>query len=194
MSRLKRIWYSLRLLLFRSSFKRANFIRDKNLFRNVGTGCMIQIKKIPLYPELIYLHNNVFIASNVLFLTHDAIHGMLNMKFETKSFNENLGCIEIMDNVFVGANSIIMPDVRIGENTIIAAGSVVTKDIPSNSIFAGVPAKKIGDFNDLVQKRSVLFQDSLPTSNKQSISDSSINILWDKFTANRTTLNVKDKS
>lgn len=53
----------------------------------------------------------------------------------------------------IGAKTMILPDVKIGNNVVIAAGSVVTKDIPDNSIVGGVPAKVIGDFNKLVEKR-----------------------------------------
>ena len=56
-----------------------------------------------------------------------------------------MGCIEVMDNVFIGSNSIIMPNVRIGSNVIIAAGSIVTKDVPSGVIVAGTPATIIGE-------------------------------------------------
>lgn len=194
MSRIKRIWYSFRLLTFRSSFKRADFIKKKNIFRHVGTNCMIQIKKVPLYPELIALHNNVFLASNVLFLTHDTIHGMLNRKYGNTEFQEKIGCIEIMNNVFVGANSIIMYDVKIGENTVIAAGSVVTKDIPANSVFAGIPAKRIGSFDDLVKKRSTSNQEIFPMPNKQSISDKLTDYLWDEFSSSRVTNNFTNKN
>lgn len=51
--------------------------------------------------------------------------------------------IRIGDNVWIGANSIVLPEVQIGENVVIGAGSVVTKDIPSNSIAAGNPCKVI---------------------------------------------------
>lgn len=47
----------------------------------------------------------------------------------------------------------IMPDVHIGNNVVIAAGSVVTKDIPDNSVAGGVPARVFGDFDALVEKR-----------------------------------------
>lgn len=64
-----------------------------------------------------------------------------------------MGCIEVMDNVFIGANSIIIPNARIGFNTIIAAGSIVTKDIPSGSVVEGVPARVIGEFETVYNSR-----------------------------------------
>lgn len=66
---------------------------------------------------------------------------------------EHVDCIEICDNVFVGSNTTILSNVRIGSNVIIAAGSLVNKDIPDNSVVAGVPAKVIGTFSDFVSKR-----------------------------------------
>jgi acetyltransferase-like isoleucine patch superfamily enzyme len=51
----------------------------------------------------------------------------------------------IEDDCWVGANSIILPGVTIGQGSIIAAGSVVTKDVEAFSIVGGVPAKKIKD-------------------------------------------------
>jgi acetyltransferase-like isoleucine patch superfamily enzyme len=65
-----------------------------------------------------------------------------------------MGCIEVMDNVFIGANSIIMPNVRIGPNAIVAAGSVVTKDVGEGVIVAGVTARVIEKINDIYLKRA----------------------------------------
>lgn len=78
---------------------------------------------------------------------------MLEKKFKKSIFPQNRGCIEVGDNVMIGANSTVLPNVRIGSNVIIGAGSIVTKDIPDNSVAAGVPCRVIGKFEDLVEKR-----------------------------------------
>ncbi len=56
--------------------------------------------------------------------------------------------IIIKDNAWIGANTCIMPGVTIGENSIIGAGSVVTKDIPANVIAVGNPCRVLREIND----------------------------------------------
>lgn len=56
--------------------------------------------------------------------------------------------VEIKENVWVGANVVILPGVTIGENSVIGAGSVVTKDIPANTVAAGVPCKVIREITE----------------------------------------------
>ena len=53
------------------------------------------------------------------------------------------GPIHIKKNVWIGANATILPGVTVGENAVVAAGAVVTKDVPDNTIVGGVPAKFI---------------------------------------------------
>lgn len=65
-----------------------------------------------------------------------------------------IGSIEVYENVMIGADSTIMYDVKIGPNAIVAAGSVVTKDVPEGTIVGGNPAKVIGKFEDFVIKRN----------------------------------------
>ena len=67
-----------------------------------------------------------------------------NASDDSKKYTENIGCIEIMDNVFIGSNSTIVGGVRIGPNAIVAAGAVVTKDVPEYTIVGRIPAKPIG--------------------------------------------------
>jgi acetyltransferase-like isoleucine patch superfamily enzyme len=97
----------------------------------------------------------VHIASNVGFVTHDIIHNMLNNKYLENEFIERIGCIEIMDNVFIGSGTRILYNTRIGSNVIIGSDSLVIKDIPDNSVYAGVPAKFICSFDEYVEKAGI---------------------------------------
>lgn len=154
---LKRAWTQLRMFTFSSGIKRTAYLKKKSVFGTIGEKCMIQSRKVPLYPELIFIGDNVRIASNVSFITHDVCHNMLNNLPENKTggykFKEKKGRIVIGDNVFIGANSMIFYDVSIGNNVIIGAGSIVTKNIPDGSVAVGVPCKVIGEFDDFVEKR-----------------------------------------
>ena len=51
---------------------------------------------------------------------------------------EKIGCIEVGNNVFIGYNCSILPDVKIGNNVIIGSNTVVTKDLPDNGVYVGV--------------------------------------------------------
>lgn len=148
-----RLWLSFRSGLMGSSRKRTEFFRKHQVYHFIGENVSIHSRKIPLYANLISLHNNVKIAANVVFVTHDITHRMLRPMMPGKKIPEKIGCIEIMDNVFIGANSMILSGIRIGPNVIVAAGSVVTKDVPPGTVVGGVPAKVIGTFDDFVAKR-----------------------------------------
>lgn len=89
-----------------------------------------------LFPEEIVIHRKVHITMDVKIFTH---------LLDTKRFGIlwHKGHVELCENCFIGANSIIVGKLRIGENSIVGAGSVVTKDIPDNEIWAGNPAKFI---------------------------------------------------
>lgn len=141
----------LRISLIFESKKRTKYIVKHKVFKSVGENFFFQPRMIPADPELIKFHNNVSVASGVTFINHDLIHNVVNNTGTNIPYNS--GCIEVMDNVFIGSNSIIMPNVKIGPNAIIAAGSVVTKDVEPNTVVGGNPAKKICTFDELVEKR-----------------------------------------
>ena len=145
--------------LIPTSNGRTTFImRHACEFHKIGGGIFWQPRKYPSDPELISIGNNVMVASGVSFVNHDIIHWMLEKKFKSSLFPQNKGCIEVGDNVMIGAKSTILPNVRIGSNVIIGAGSIVTKDIPDNSVAAGVPCRVIGKFEDLVEKRKSIVE------------------------------------
>lgn len=125
-------------------FRRRGGVMGKNceIFPNVEFGSE---------PYLITIGDNVRIANGVRFVTHDGgICVLRNMK---KLENADLfGKINIGNNVFIGWNTIIMPNVCIGNNCIIGCGAVVTKNIPDNSVVAGCPAKVIESIDEYYEK------------------------------------------
>ena len=142
----------LRIALIFESKKRTKYIIKKNVFHHVGKNFFFQPRFIPADPELISFHDNVVVASNVTFITHDIAHNMLN-NLGIHNFEYNAGCIEVMNNVFIGTNTTILPNVRIGSNVIIGANSLITKDVPDNCVVVGTPAKVISTFDDFIEKR-----------------------------------------
>ena len=92
----------------------------------------------------IFVGNNVMFAPNVTVAS--ATHP-INPNIRKKQAQYNVS-IHIGDNVWIGANSVILPGVHIGENTVIGAGSVVTKDIPDNVVAVGNPCRVIREIND----------------------------------------------
>ena len=60
--------------------------------------------------------------------------------------NLDLKSILIQKNAWIGAGAIVLPGVIVGENSVVAAGSVVTKDVPANMVVGGIPAKFIKNF------------------------------------------------
>lgn len=94
---------------------------------------------------LISIGNNCTICSNVRLIAHDA--SLFNYIGISK-----IGRINIYDNCFLGDSTIVLANVSIGPKAIIGAGSVVTKDIPENSVAAGNPAKVIATLDEYLKK------------------------------------------
>ncbi len=113
-----------------------SIILRENIF--VGSNCEFNIRKG------IVIGNNSLIGSGSRFIDHD--HGI--------EFGQLIGkqlCPEknilIGEDVWIGCNVIILKGVVIGDGAVIAAGAVVNKSVPSNEVWGGVPAKKIGQRN-----------------------------------------------
>ena len=148
----KRLWQTILLNLHRGSSARGKYL--KKVFASCGDNVRFQVRVIPLYPELIKLGNNINISTGVKLVTHDAIHMVYNkLPGISKKLPEMAQCIDIKDNVFIGVNCTILGNVQIGPNVIVSANSLVNKDLEPGGIYGGVPAKKIGDFDDFWEKR-----------------------------------------
>ena len=137
-SEIERFWYC-KILKDKVSLARKYGVR-------IGENCQI-LASVPgcfgTEPWLIKIGNHVEITRNVTFLSHEGgmwIARGLEKKYEDQDlFKPTV----IGNNVMIGIGSVIMPGVTIGDNVIIAAHAVVTKDVASNMIVGGVPAKQI---------------------------------------------------
>ncbi len=166
----------LKMYLIADANKRTKMLIKKNFFKNVGKNFFFQPRIIPDEPKLISFGNNVCVASGVTFVTHDVIDKVLNNMNYNVTFNYNCAPIEVGDNVFIGCNVTILPGIKIGHNVIIAAGSVVTKDVLSNCVVGGNPAKKIGDFDSYVEARKNINNKLIYPS-----CENDFNYLWNEF-------------
>lgn len=149
----KRMIHTIRYCTLLNSTQRENYIRKKHIFGSIGKDVFLPFMILPLRCEYIFLHNNIEIASGVRLVPHDAIHGVFNRMNSKHDYEEHIGKIEIMDNVFIGTNAVILGPCKIGPNAIVAAGAVVNKDVPPGGVVGGVPAKIINTFDDIKKKR-----------------------------------------
>lgn len=157
----KKKFIILKLASTNSGRKKANYLKKLNTFKQFGENNFWYSRIVPTDMDLISIHNNVNIATDVYFCTHDVLHNMFNKDIKTKerlelddtTFKRYQGEIEIFDNVFIGAKSTIMYGVKIGPNAIVAANSVVTKDVLPGTVVAGNPARVIGTYDDVAKKR-----------------------------------------
>ena len=104
-------------------------------------------------PYMISIGNKVYVAGGVVFMTHDgALSWVSRAMGHTDKRTDKIGYIVVKDNCFIGAKAIIMQNVTIGKNCIVGMGAVVTKDVPDNSVVAGVPAKVICTTDQYLEK------------------------------------------
>lgn len=130
------------MFFINSSAKKQQFLRKQGCKIGKNTTLLNSINSYSSEPFLIQIGDNCLVTAGVQFLTHDGGIGVLNNMGYFKNADK-FGRVIIQNNVFIGINSIIMPNVTIGNNVVIGAGSVVTKDIPDNCVAAGIPAKLI---------------------------------------------------
>jgi acetyltransferase-like isoleucine patch superfamily enzyme len=143
-------WPSAYLRVCRpDSIEYAEYLKRHGGFHSIGENCHILPTTNFTDPAYVRIGNNVHF-SNCAVIGHDGSIAMLNRAYGVKL--EAVGKIDIQDNVFVGYHAIILPGVTIGPDAIVAAGSVVTKDVAPGDIVAGVPARPIGKVRDLVDR------------------------------------------
>jgi Acetyltransferase (isoleucine patch superfamily) len=111
-------------------------------------------------PFLVELGNDITLAEGVTFHTHDGGVWVFRKDYPGINIYKR---INIGNNVFVGAYTNILPGVHIGDNVVVGACSVVTKDLPPNGVYAGVPARfirPIQDYKDRVLANAMFMNPS----------------------------------
>jgi maltose O-acetyltransferase len=106
----------------------------------------------PANCHLISIGDDVCFGPGVYLLAHDA-STKIHLDYT------RIGPIAIGNRVFVGARAIVLPGVTVGDDAIIGAGSVVTRDVPAGAVVAGAPATAIGTTDEYVAKHKTLMAD-----------------------------------
>ncbi|MDD3260377.1 MAG: acyltransferase [Oscillospiraceae bacterium] len=155
--RFRRYCRQVRMLTIRDGWKKMKYLQKNRIFAEVGEHCYFQSNLLPAEPFLVHFHDNVVISAGVRLITHSAANAVYNYEEQIDTYLCRFGKIEIWDNVYIGADAAVNYGVTIGPNCIVAAGAVVTKDVPPGSIVGGVPARVIGSYEE-AKKKARAFQ------------------------------------
>jgi acetyltransferase-like isoleucine patch superfamily enzyme/O-antigen/teichoic acid export membrane protein len=141
----------LRYVVFRGN--KIAYLRHLGV--RIGKDCDIlnTVKNFGTEPWLIEIGQRVTLAEGVLLYTHDGANRVFRDRLPNSSrWGNRFGTIRILDNCFIGANAIIMPGVQIGPDSIVGAGSVVTNDVPPQTVVAGVPAQFLCSLDEYIER------------------------------------------
>ena len=100
---------------------------------------------------MVDIGNNVYFAADVRLVNHDMSAKVVRDIAMTNDLDK-FGTIKIGSYVFLGLGVIVMPGVTICDRVIVAAGSIISKNIIEDGVYAGVPAKKIMEIDSYVEK------------------------------------------
>ncbi|MBQ9062753.1 MAG: sugar O-acetyltransferase [Eubacterium sp.] len=118
---------------------KSNFNCDYGRHISIGDGTIINYNVTILDTNYVTIGNDVFIAPGVVISA--ATHPLNAERRVTRHFQSHP--VTIKDRAWIGANATILTGVTIGKNAVVAAGSVVSRDIPDNCLAGGIPAKVI---------------------------------------------------
>jgi acetyltransferase-like isoleucine patch superfamily enzyme len=135
----------------------------------IGARCRILGANLGTFgsePWLVSIGDHVTLTSGVHFITHDGGVWVFRDQYPDIDL---FSPIEVGNNVFIGVHSVILPGVRIGDDVVVAAGAVVSRDVPAGTVVGGVPARPICTVDEYYQKNVDRFTHirSLPADQKR---------------------------
>lgn len=131
----------------------------------IGVGTRILVRSLGSEPYLVTIEDEVLVSSDVLFITHD---GATWVGRDVSPDLNTYAAIHIGRRAFIGARAILLPGVTVGERAIVAAGAVVTSDVPAATVVAGVPARAIGTTDEYLARAQLATMD-LPTGDRRAL-------------------------
>lgn len=146
---MKRYLVILLFTFIRNGYTRSKILSKLNYFHSLGKNCFFSTTYFGTEPKHVSIGSNVWLATRVNFITHDvSVHMVSNYLAEKKIYFDYVGYIKLGSNIFIGANSTIMPNVEIVDNVIIGSNSIVTKHILEPGVYVGQPLRKIKTFEE----------------------------------------------
>ena len=121
----------------------------RSLGVRVGRGCRVYSCRVASEYGLVTIGDGTTISIDVLFITHDGTGWLVE---DDRGRRYRYAPIEVGDRCFIGARATLLPGVRIGSGSVVAAGAVVTRSVPAGSVVAGVPARVVGRTETLLDK------------------------------------------
>jgi acetyltransferase-like isoleucine patch superfamily enzyme len=134
------------------------YLRRHGGFVSIGDRCSILRSTLFTDPAYVQIGNNVHFGTCSI-IGHDGSAGMLEAMHGVPL--DGTGKVDIRDNVFIGHQAIILPGVTIGPDAIVAAGAVVSRDVPPGAVVGGVPARQISTMDEVFARRKAE-TDALP--------------------------------
>lgn len=142
-------------IYFSNSGLYLSYLRRKGVSIGEGTAFFGHVTVDSTRPCLVEIGKNCILTDGVILLTHSFDWAVLREKYH-EVFSSS-GKLVLEDNVFIGTNAVVLKGVKIGRNTIIGAGSIVTHDIPANSVAAGNPRRVIMSLDEFYEKRKRVY-------------------------------------
>lgn len=167
MSTLWRKILIFRLMLIKDGYRRGEYLRKIKMFHKQGEHCFFSPHNYGTEPYMLSFGDNVHVATGVRFITHDITAKMFQYMESKTNYTSRIGKIEIGNNVFIGAGATILYDVKICDNIIIGAGALVNSDLLESGVYVGIPAKKIGEFEEYMLK-SKRYSQEVPWSDQDA--------------------------